>query len=1064
MRTCAWRWAACFIAGALLLPGALRADQVVLQPLKDNTLYQEGGSLSNGSGSYIFSGRTNNGVLRRALLAFDIAGGVPAGSTITGVTLTLHLSRTKAGNETVRLHRVLADWGEGASNADAQEGAGIAAAPGDATWLYRFYNTALWTAPGGDFSSTASASQTVGGTGGGGLYSWSASGMVADVQAWLSSPTSSFGWILIGNETANQTAKRFDSRENGTLSSRPRLTITYTPPALPGACCVAGACSQLTQTECASRGGTFQGAGTSCSPNPCAAPTGACCAASGSCSVVTSSTCASTGGVYRGDLTTCSPNPCPQPTGACCAPNGTCSLLTQSQCGSQGGAYQGDFTTCAAAQCPVILTPFVDPLPIPGVAQPTSGSSGGAATYEIFIQQFQQKLHRDLPSTIVWGFNGSYPGPTIEASTGQPVRVVWNNDLRDAFGSLRVDHYLAVDTCLAGPDVEGSKPRTVFHLHGGHVPAPVDGYPEATILPGEQAIYDYPNNQLPGTLWYHDHALGITRLNVYMGLAGFYLLRDAFEASLGLPSGEFEIPLAIQDRKFHSDGRLEYPAAWMEHFFGDTLLVNGKVWPYLNVRQGKYRFRLLNGSTSRTYTLSLSRAGMQFQQIGTEGGLLSAPVPRSQITFGPGERADVVVDFAGIPAGAEILLTNSAPAPYPGVAGEGVIPNVMKFVVTSQAGYTAPLPASLRAVGSIPESEAVMQRDFELRKGTNACTGSMWTINDLGWRDITEFPELGTTEVWRFVNRSGFSHPMHMHLVMFQVLDRQLFEVVGGEVVPVGSPAPPAPYEAGWKDTVMVNPNEIVRVIARFEDYTGRFAYHCHILEHEDHEMMRQFQTISCGNSLVEPTEGCDDGNRVSGDACSAACRREEFLRLAGVASGGTVALILDPLHVVVVSTTPGQSAAEVAAALAAAINADPELAPFGITASADGTRLMVNTSILNVSIGDAGLREALEIAITPGLLWWSSVGDRIGYDLVRGDLRALNTSGGDFTAATLECLADNVVPTSLPYTAAPAAGQGWWFLVRKVTGFGPGSYDSGWPTQVGSRDGEIAASPNACP
>jgi spore coat protein A, manganese oxidase len=329
-----------------------------------------------------------------------------------------------------------------------------------------------------------------------------------------------------------------------------------------------------------------------------------------------------------------------------------------------------------------------------------------------------------------------------------------------------------------------------------------------------------------------------------MGLAGFYLIRDEVEAALGLPAGEFEVPLAIQDRTFNADGSLSYPVEWDEHFFGDKVLVNGKVWPYLAVKQGKYRFRLLNGSNSRTYTLAFS-SGDTFHQIGTDGGSLRAPVPLTELTIMPGERADVVVDFAGHAGGTEILLTNSASAPYPGPAGVGVIPNVMKFVVTNQPGHTASLPATLRDFETLYETNAVQHREFVLRKGDDDCSEFKWLINDLGWHDITEYPVLDTTEVWNFINRSGVAHPMHMHLVLFQVLDRQAFEMVGDEIVPVGPRIAPLANEMGPKDTVRVNPFEMTRVIARFETFTGKYPYHCHILEHEDHEMMRQFQVLA---------------------------------------------------------------------------------------------------------------------------------------------------------------------------------------------------------------------------
>jgi cysteine-rich repeat protein len=223
------------------------------------------------------------------------------------------------------------------------------------------------------------------------------------------------------------------------------------------------------------------------------------------------------------------------------------------------------------------------------------------------------------------------------------------------------------------------------------------------------------------------------------------------------------------------------------------------------------------------------------------------------------------------------------------------------------------------------------------------------------WTDLVEFPELGTVEVWKFINRSGMTHPMHMHLVFFQVLDRQDFNVVNDEVVPIGSPNPPAPEEAGWKDTVQVAPNEMVRVIARFEDYTGLFPYHCHILEHEDHEMMRQFQTISCGNGALEPTEECDDGNTTAGDGCADSCESEDSVTFLGVAAGGDVTITVDGV-VVVVPTSAGQTTSQVAAAVAAALDADPILSGAGVTAFADGNRVVTTGTIDSVVSNDAGL------------------------------------------------------------------------------------------------------------
>ncbi|MCA9289636.1 MAG: multicopper oxidase family protein, partial [Phycisphaerales bacterium] len=711
------------------------------------------------------------------------------------------------------------------------------------------------------FDPIVSASQVVGAED---VYEWTGAGLIADVQAWLDDPASNHGWFLYGNESESGTTKRFDSRENPNAGDRPVLIVDFILPATVGACCQeVGSCVITTEAECVASNGAYLGDGTACIDNPCGLSTGACCDPGGDCSILSEPDCLAGGGVYFGDDSVCTPNPCAPPDGACCLDDGSCVATTEDACIALSGTWQGDGSSCLDADCPVVLEPFVDPLPIPAVAQPLKGRPGGAATYQMDITEFTQQLHRDLPPTTVWGYAGTFPGPTIEATTDEPVTVLWHNDLRDETGALRTEHILPVDLCLHGPDTEGATARTVAHLHGGHIPWLVDGYPEFTALPGETQEYVYPNHQPAATLWYHDHALGITRLNVYMGLAGFYLIRDADESALSLPTGEYEIPIVIQDRSFHADGSFRYPDTWQEMYFGDTIVVNGAVWPYAEVKRGKYRFRLLNGSNSRTYTLALDD-GRTFRQIGSDGGLLEAPVALTSLTIMPGERADIVVDFQDDPLGAEILLVNSAPAPFPGAAGVGVVPNIMKFVVTGGAAYSDPLPDTLRVIEPLDEAEAVIERDFELRKYTTECNGSWWLVNGVDWHHIHEYPVLGTSEVWRFINRSGMAHPMHMHLVFFQVLDRQMFEVVEGEIVPLGDPVPPAPNEAGWKDTIRVEPNELVRVIARFEDYTGRYAYHCHILEHEDHEMMRQYQTV-----MACPGDFDDDGTVGPADLAS---------------------------------------------------------------------------------------------------------------------------------------------------------------------------------------------------
>ncbi|NUP06319.1 MAG: multicopper oxidase domain-containing protein [Polyangiaceae bacterium] len=806
------------------------ADVVILAPSADTTIYSESGGLSNALGQGVFAGQTNDGFFRRALLRFDVAGSIPAGSSITAVQLRLHVTQTNTGDLPVGVHRVTGLWGEGTSLASGNGGTGGPATPGDATWSHRIYNTNLWSASGGDYTIAASATTLVGAANT--TYNWSSPSLLADVQTWFAAPAQNNGWIVIAQTTATGQAKRFASRENPTAALQPALEITFTPPA----------------------------------------PSGACCMPDGSCNTVLDpgSAC---GGVYQGANTDCGSVACPQPTGACCIADagGTCLDVPAADCATSMGTFQGVDVPCAFDLCPVVPTPFLDPLPILPVAEPVSGTPGGAASYEVAFEQFEQVVHSQLPPTTVWGFddgtNGPiYPGPTFEARTGEEVSVEWRNDLRDDNGQLLTSHYLPVDMC---PDGATDEARAVIHLHGGHVPSASDGHPEMTLAPGDSATYAYPNTQQAATLWYHDHSMGMTRLNVAMGLAGFYLLRDDAEDALDLPAGNDEIALFIQDKSFYPDGSIRYPATWSEHAFGDTILVNGRVWPYLEVPRGKMRFRVANGSGSRAYRLSLSNGG-SFHQIGSDGGLLAAPESISNVLVMPGERVDLVVDFESYAAGTTIDLMNDAPAPYPGPMGMHDIPQVMRFIVQSAAGHTTPLPASLGTVDLPVEADATMTRDFELQRVADACSGAAWKINGLDWDDVTEMPQLGTTEIWRFINRSGVAHPMHMHLVMFRVLDRQPFTVENGVVTPSGPAVAPSATEAGYKDTVRVDPNEIVRVVARFDDYTGPYAYHCHILEHEDHSMMRHFETwTDCGDGVVgAPEESCDDGNGELGDAC----------------------------------------------------------------------------------------------------------------------------------------------------------------------------------------------------
>jgi spore coat protein A len=415
-----------------------------------------------------------------------------------------------------------------------------------------------------------------------------------------------------------------------------------------------------------------------------------------------------------------------------------------------------------------------------------------------------------------------------------------------------------------------------------------DGYPEAWFTSDfvqtgpffRNRIYDYPNDQRGATLWYHDHALGITRLNNYMGLTGMYILRDEVERGLNLPSGAYEIPLIIQDRSVGPDGALIYPTQtpgdpdpsvppiWIPEFFGEKVLVNGKIWPFLEVEPRKYRFRILNASNARFYRLTLSESdqagnvtanrGPSFVQIGSDGGLLSRPVSRATIVAAPAERFDVIVDFTNH-AGNAFVLANDAPAPFPD--GDDIVPTqVMMFRVSRnlRTPDVSVLPQSLPAVPT-PDMAAVVQtRDLVLSELDSADPFDnpiMAMINDAHWDDpITEKPQAGSTEIWRIINRTEDAHPIHVHLVQFQILDRQPFDADQDSLVFTGPAVqPPDDERFGLKDTVQAFPGEVVRVLMKFDlpsgtrvarDQALTYVFHCHILEHEENEMMRPYVVI----------------------------------------------------------------------------------------------------------------------------------------------------------------------------------------------------------------------------
>ena len=313
------------------------------------------------------------------------------------------------------------------------------------------------------------------------------------------------------------------------------------------------------------------------------------------------------------------------------------------------------------------LAPWVDEMPAPGVYTPVGTHTNGAPLYEVAMSQATQQLHRDLPATAIWGYGGATPGNTFVVRTGGPIAVKWVDN-------LPATHLLAASIDRTLPGIAGlADVRTTVHLHGSEVDAQYDGGPFSWFPPGESRIYEYENVQQASTLWYHDHALGITRLNVVAGLAGFYLIFDDVEDSLNLPKLPYDMGIVFQDRTFTAGGAFDYPTVgnvpavhpqWVPEFFGDTIMVNGKITPYLRVEPRRYRIRFLDGSQARFYNMSLSN-GMSFFIIASEGGLFAAPVEQKQLLISPGERYEAVVDFTGL-AGQTLYIQNDAPAPFPG--------------------------------------------------------------------------------------------------------------------------------------------------------------------------------------------------------------------------------------------------------------------------------------------------------------------------------------------------------------------------------------------------------------
>jgi spore coat protein A len=636
-------------------------------------------------------------------------------------------------------------------------------------------------------------------------------------------------------------------------------------------------------------------------------------------------------------------------------------------------------------QTPMLIPPV---MPKAGTIKQRGGKN--IDYYEISMKQFyQQILPSPLPATTVWGYGAvtadskrglllhNAPSLTIEAKWNTPVRVKWINDLVDASGNY-LPHLLPVDPTLhwanppggeAGRDTRPTFTSTpgaytgpvpiVTHVHGAvGVGDESDGYTEAWYLPDAgkipagyategtwydffadkakskfgvtwgpgYATFEYPNHNRASTIWYHDHALGMTRLNVYAGPAGFYLIRggpgdmvldsrDGTQAILPGPAPKendkfppnktyYEIPIAIQDRAFNMDGSLFYPDTreffdtivspyipdgdfspiWQPEFFGNMMMVNGNTWPFQTVEQRRYRLRFLNGCQSRFLILDFNQIpGVEVWAIGNEGGFLAAPVNLTttngnRLLMGLAERADVIVDFTNVPVGNYVLGNVGPDEPFGGgvpgedfeVADPDSTGQVMQFRVVPavapdpstppqflQLPAITPLPAATvtRPLALLEEAGIGYDADgIEVEGPVEALLGTVagdpnvapgvWTKRL--WMDtVTENPAVGATEIWEIYNATGDAHPMHVHEVVYEVVNRQDIFVNEDthevQVVPGSVPVLPESWESGFKDTVTAYPGQVTRIRLQFNT-PGQFVWHCHIVEHEDNEMMRPFR------------------------------------------------------------------------------------------------------------------------------------------------------------------------------------------------------------------------------
>lgn len=427
-------------------------------------------------------------------------------------------------------------------------------------------------------------------------------------------------------------------------------------------------------------------------------------------------------------------------------------------------------------------------LPIPVLLDP-SKSDANSSDYYIKVQEGTTNFIGDkLTRTL--GYNGSFLGPVIKVARGEEVRMHVANELHE---------------------------ETSVHWHGLEVEGTKDGGPHQVISAGSSWEPIFTINQQASTLWFHPHVIGTTAIQVYYGLAGLIIIEDENSRSLNLPDvyGVNDIPLIIQDRSFNQDGSFVYYDNMMDGAFGDYIMVNGAITPYLDVKQTKMRFRILNGANARNFDLRLSNND-EFHQIASDGGLLEKPVLMDSLFISPGERTEIIIDFSKYDEGEKIQLISDSEL-------------VMTFNVGSKITDNSIIPEVLSAIEKLDENQVTGVKTIELDG-----MGHMVTLNGRKF-DIDRIDDnvtLGDIEIWEvFTNRSMMmgspGHPFHIHGTQFQVLSRNGYE--------------PEENEKGWKDTVFVRAGETVRIIVRFK-YKGIFMYHCHILEHEEAGMMGQLK------------------------------------------------------------------------------------------------------------------------------------------------------------------------------------------------------------------------------